>query len=302
MNSTSPLEVPEILLMVGYFLDQHEAVTCFRVCKEWHETLACLVWRKVYIIGTKSYPRMVGPDPKSLKNNRRFVQELQLNHDKYGDFVSEYMNLQSLSLCGINHAPKSRSRIANPASLIACNNSLVKLRVQDLQGRLFRPFWQNVSSLPNLTSLYVERIEIPATQSNDFWEACRRLEDLSLIHSSFDGGYFGKVTMSFDHLKSLTIMSDYPGDDTIYLRLVQQCPMLEKFNLEVAGPSQAYEPIHQYFSDEAVPTLKELNLHRRRKEILLAGYTLDGCYANGHRASQYLTKAVTISQRKLGTL
>ncbi|GJJ72810.1 hypothetical protein EMPS_05168 [Entomortierella parvispora] len=85
-----PLELPEIVMVVGKYLSPTDVTTCLRVCHLWYHVLVPRIWSNIEFLnsGASRLPLRIGPAYSSLVR-RVYVQ----NHDRGEVFFPNLNNL-----------------------------------------------------------------------------------------------------------------------------------------------------------------------------------------------------------------
>jgi hypothetical protein len=165
MANISPLDVPEIRILVSRFLTHTDLVCCLQVCKVWRSSYLPLIWSKASL-------RQDGLNPTkdSLSHQRELVKDLSYDFGVGPECLSiEFPNLKRLEV---------RS----------------KFRTQ---------LWRFPCGLSNLRELRLEGLEFTAEDTTTFWNLCTQLE--SLRADKLVVAHLSEKSVAFDRLVNLSL-------------------------------------------------------------------------------------------------
>ncbi|KAG0100334.1 hypothetical protein BGZ93_002203 [Podila epicladia] len=93
----SPLDLPEIRAIIGFFLGQSDLVRCSMVCKAWQDSFYALIWRDIVRTLRRSPPTML------IHKNARHIRTLKYDFFQLGlepDVSKDLCRLERLTLPG----------------------------------------------------------------------------------------------------------------------------------------------------------------------------------------------------------
>ncbi|KAG0046878.1 hypothetical protein BGZ83_007971 [Gryganskiella cystojenkinii] len=88
------LAIPEILILIGQWLDKRSLVPCIQVCKEWRQVFLGLLWKFIDIAWK------TGPDSSTLSTHSSLVHTLILTTDDFSCYST--IHLPSLTILEID--------------------------------------------------------------------------------------------------------------------------------------------------------------------------------------------------------
>ncbi|KAK3810325.1 MAG: hypothetical protein J3Q66DRAFT_65430 [Benniella sp.] len=243
----TPLELPEIRITIGKFLDRSDLVQCLYVCRAWHDSFLPLVWSTVSICSDT--PR---PNVEAFNQNSRFIRNLTYDVDSWGVYASTHCRDLSTLLvhCTWNEPP-----------VIAQYDKLRDLSIQNIkQLRLdIFPLWRPSNSFQNLSSLTLEVVDIDPAGADDFWDQCTRLKSLSIIVSSIPR--LPNKSMKFERLRKLRLMPRFGHLLELWQDFITQCPSLISLNWDCGREtSVAMDNFIAQLTKGTWPNLCELGL------------------------------------------
>ncbi|ORZ19213.1 hypothetical protein BCR41DRAFT_351762 [Lobosporangium transversale] len=176
-NKLNPLESPEIVSLVGEFLDQDDLLSCIRVSKIFHNTLVKALWKKIIV-------KSRYPSGEALQNYKQHIEDLSL----YGNFPKEYALLQGcVRLKRIGYYPGVSQDSLTPnqlSNLIKAHSStIIELRLyysrlQDIWGALLKCTY--------LENLIIREVYILDDEIDLFFQVCKKLRCLDMTNVTID--------------------------------------------------------------------------------------------------------------------
>ena len=231
-----PLEIPEITVHVTSYLCDKDLTSCVRVSKSWRDMFIPHRWRVVRKLhkwsdGLGSFSDF-GPDAEAHYKHRHFVQDLYL-HDLFHDGdVCTHPILRNLD---IDFGPHNSWRLNGRSfdwDLTTVSPLLQHLSLTNVN--MEPQSCQRLSEHPHLRSMVLQRSDVMTDGVQEFWEACKNLESLSMEEVRFTGNRSPIPTDTvFARMRTL-IMKDVRNlGHSQQMSLVFQCPVLESFELRI---------------------------------------------------------------------
>ncbi|GJJ70428.1 hypothetical protein EMPS_02777 [Entomortierella parvispora] len=172
-----PLQIPEVLLQVGAFLNISDLRSCLRVCVAFRHTLAPLIWSTPQLKDDQD--RLVPRE--SVQANAHLVENFPLICEPDGRYLSTYAtmrfpNLKKLVIVGSPAMGVSHWRSAMsgplPRFIQRHRETVQLLQLSNLNSGVdtFK-FWTSLSKAPCLSELLIDHSVIAGDQSlRAFWE------------------------------------------------------------------------------------------------------------------------------------
>ncbi|KAF9363057.1 hypothetical protein BGX34_005004 [Mortierella sp. NVP85] len=227
MPPKNPLEIPEITDQVASLLQCNDLARCVRVSKNWRDIFLPHRWRTVRV-GFEDYRNRTGyfgPKEDDAYNHRYLIQDLCLMGVFAGLVGHDYPNLRRLWI--------SRGDAKNALSLDLIKMSPFLVHLDMAAVKVAPTFWEALSSLSHIRSLYLYDFKMDADSAPRFWQACKQLENLEMMNVTLDRG--APRDMEFNRLRTLSMMMTFVLDEAEQLSLALQSPNLETFEWDI-GP------------------------------------------------------------------
>ncbi|ORZ28848.1 hypothetical protein BCR41DRAFT_417958 [Lobosporangium transversale] len=166
----SPLDIPEIISLIGEHLNRRDLINCIRVSKVFHRALIRSRWREINIVCKY-------PTGEALENNKKYIEELRFE----SRFPKEYGLLKGcdrLQFIDYKREFGTSSQLNYLSNLIKAHYStLTRICFDDIQSS--HEFWGALLECTNL-----KRLEVSYTRIKDevgpFLQVCKGLARLTL--------------------------------------------------------------------------------------------------------------------------
>ncbi|KAG0006472.1 hypothetical protein BGZ65_007555 [Modicella reniformis] len=266
MPLETPLEIPEIMLLVASCLRDEELAQCLRVSRTWRDLFRPLRWREVRV-GHKfreppfnssgDYPRCFGPRPVDIYHHRDLILDLTLFGDTAGLDKYNYPNLHKLAIdytCGTGDSEQKVD-----LALTEMFPSLIDLRFEKVPVGVTS--WITLFAHHHIRILTLCNILVNTDDAPTFWKACAKLENLEMDRVIIQGGRI-PADMMFDRMRTLYVWEAKEMDETSLIDLALRCPKLEELILAtvVISPDTPPKPINLPIPKECWPHLENLQL------------------------------------------
>ncbi|ORY95980.1 hypothetical protein BCR41DRAFT_365071 [Lobosporangium transversale] len=170
----NPLEIPELISLVGGYLSRNDLCSCIRVSKLFHDTLIKYVWRRI-TVGCRRQSQSCYPTKKALKSHKKYIEELVF----YYRFPDRFMSLQGCDrLRSIEYSYESLSSQSQILNLIKSHSStIVKLKV-DCSS--LREIWRTLLGCAHLEDLAISTTYISGDEVDLFFQVFKKLKRLDM--------------------------------------------------------------------------------------------------------------------------
>ncbi|ORZ28865.1 hypothetical protein BCR41DRAFT_6943 [Lobosporangium transversale] len=177
----NPLELPEIILLLGDFLERNDLLNCIRVSKTFHSTLIRRIWKDIRVV----VPDSVYPTGETLQKHKKYIEAITFRSDNFADLMKcfdipyEYWSLQGcdrlqfIAFEGWGHEPNDdlKPLLKNHSSTIT------KLCLYDAETS--RELWETLLGCTNLEHLEVSSVDID-DEIDVFLQVCKKIKYLYL--------------------------------------------------------------------------------------------------------------------------
>ncbi|ORZ28814.1 hypothetical protein BCR41DRAFT_344114 [Lobosporangium transversale] len=224
----NPLDIPEIILLIGGFLSRKDLLNCIRVSKTFHGALIGFIWRKI-IISYRGHPT-----GEALQNNKKYIEEIF-----FQDCIpEEYTTLHGcdrLQFIANDTYSCSPQQVKFSGLLRAHNSTITGVRLTSIQSspELFKLLLE----CSNLKHLKLSKISIN-DEVDLFFQVCKRLRRLDLDNTSIHQLPIGFLdsetseyilsnirTLSIDHVNIVNPPHPYASPYCLGI-LTRRCPGL----------------------------------------------------------------------------
>ncbi|ORZ28855.1 hypothetical protein BCR41DRAFT_344187 [Lobosporangium transversale] len=183
----NPLDIPEILSLIGSFLDRKDILNCIRVSKTFHNVLVGSLWRIINVCKSR-YPASI-----ALQRHKGCIEEIRFEYD----FVPEEFG--SLRGCDrlqcIDYQGISLSEPIHFLNLIKAHNSVITRFLLKIT-LAWRELWEILLGCVNLNHLTALHTRI-GDEVNIFFQVCKNV------------GYLGLFSVSIYQLPVDFLSNDY---------------------------------------------------------------------------------------------
>ncbi|KAI8596022.1 hypothetical protein EDD21DRAFT_389585 [Dissophora ornata] len=232
MHKNTPLDIPEIRLIVASYLKKPDLANCLRVCRAWYEAMLPVVWKETTIDcgpGGKSLQK--GPLPDILQARRFLVKTLHI-----ADYPARYP-FTCPALHTLNLSPReyrNRRHLGSnpgvyPSLFLDLNTSIVKLHLTGMDKFVQPGLWKALVRLIHLKEMHLSISDVLEEDMNRFWTLFQQLAILQLSEVEFisEALILAKEAV-FPQMRVLgltKIMGMSPEDQ---LALLRRCPYLQE--------------------------------------------------------------------------
>ncbi|KAF9191165.1 hypothetical protein BGZ50_009599 [Haplosporangium sp. Z 11] len=174
------LDLPEIRLLIGMYLDHHELTQCIRVCATWHASFIHFLWGTVEVNITSGEPY---PTVDAITKHRTLIKDLTIwtDYSTVRSLTQTYPRLEYLS---INSGVENGALLSD---LLDLNPTITTLEMYNID-----------SSDHNLRKLELDLPESPDIhQQLQFIRLCTNLVNLDwALFYDTDAAFFDSLTCS----------------------------------------------------------------------------------------------------------
>ncbi|KAF9938950.1 hypothetical protein BGZ65_011838 [Modicella reniformis] len=169
MISANAPDVCNVFHVLAQFLTQDDHGRCLRVCQQWHKALLPSLWANLEL---QDEDFATPPPLEALDKHRHLVERLTIYYNVPAEYYAvHFPNLQALEINELHrYCP----------TVLAQHWTLKELVLLGLDGGLKPDFWETVSTLPRLATLYVMNLNFDGTELYDFYKCCERLVSLTI--------------------------------------------------------------------------------------------------------------------------
>ncbi|KAF9202044.1 hypothetical protein BGZ49_007763 [Haplosporangium sp. Z 27] len=254
-NNSSPLELPEVVLLLGTYLSKPDLVKCVRVSKTWNAALKPYLWDQLSLDREKCRQ---GLDLAPLERNRHFIHSITtLFIEDFRRLVPVCPNLKSFDISlGF---PDDEMIIKHELEVLFSKNpSVISIQIRNfiVDWSLFR----NLVNIKHLSLINCKASRFPLDLDVYLGQLCsNRLESLKLKLVSFES--IRNQDLTLHSLRELVLdrIRTTPGGQE--LEIARRCPNLESFTLRLKYENS--EIIVEAFTNLVVagtwPKLQKLN-------------------------------------------
>ncbi|KAF9372179.1 hypothetical protein CPB97_001410 [Podila verticillata] len=245
--------IPEILLLIGNYLDKKDQASCTLVSRHWSNVFCPLVWRDVVYKGEVPGMTFRLPSIADLVKYSGYVRSLDIQRGHVIEWLGGHVfeHLESLHLQG----SLLRTDDTIPAFMVRHASTLKRLQLLHF-GLLFdaSEFWSAVDTISQLDTLRMVGIESLAGMDDAsnacLWRACTRLRSLELS------------SVTIPHMP--TLLSANPQH---HISVVSPLQSLRLFNASTGSPNAGYDFIQK------CPELRSLDYYSRRDVFPVYDFT-----------------------------
>ncbi|ORZ04713.1 hypothetical protein BCR41DRAFT_362556 [Lobosporangium transversale] len=174
----NPFSIPEIISLVGGFLDLADLLSCIRVSKAFHNTLVKPIWKRV-TVGSAYHTE---PTFEAVQNHKKHIEKLEF----YNIFPKEYRSMQGcdrLKYIGYYvRFSQDSSALSNLSNLIRAHSSTItelRFYYSEIQG-----LWRTLLECTHLEVLSICEIQIHKDEVDLFFQVCKKIRDLRMTSVS----------------------------------------------------------------------------------------------------------------------
>ncbi|ORZ29089.1 hypothetical protein BCR41DRAFT_344525 [Lobosporangium transversale] len=238
----NPLVIPEIILILGDFLDDRDLPCCIRVSKTFYNTLSKTLWRNINVKSRWRWP--CNPSKEALQNNKKYIEKISLQNI----IPKEIMSLRGCDrLYSIEYERerhlKIRPDLRGLSDLLKAYSSTI--RELSCNGiPIPQGFWQVLLECTNLSLIKVNEVLISSGGVELFLQLCKRVRNLDLrlvrisqLPADFITDSTGKYILTNVQKLDLgpvkILHSPFPYKPSYCIgTLVRRCPNLRSFTFD----------------------------------------------------------------------
>ncbi|KAF9935942.1 hypothetical protein BGZ65_002858, partial [Modicella reniformis] len=216
MQSTHPLEIPEIVSYVTLYVRKRDLTVCALVSKTWYQAFNPFIWHDI----SWNYGRPFLPE--AIHRHTQLVKTFKANHriDERKELLDlRFPNLVSLDL-PINRLEEDMKEWVHAHSSL----TYLRLNASDLNP----VFWNTLLGYRHLKSLRVWHLDLRRKDVDTFWELCSHLERLELFYPKITHPT-NTLSMEFPSIKEFKLWYHSVEVGVFFLTVMQRCPSLTSF-------------------------------------------------------------------------
>ncbi|ORZ04333.1 hypothetical protein BCR41DRAFT_401190 [Lobosporangium transversale] len=265
----NPFGIPEILSLVGDYLDRSDLLHCIRVSKAFHNTLVKFIWKKIQ---TGSHSKE--PTFEALQNYKEHIEELVF----YNIFPQKFRLLQGCKrLKYINCSMRSSQDFSIPndlSNLIKAHRSTITKFLFEFKCPGLQEIWGALMECTHLEYLKIYGSQISSDETDLFFQVCKKVKHLDMSHvcihqlpSDFmddnaDNFIFPNINaLYFHHTKISNPPHPYTSSYCLGM-LTRRCPRLR--SLVVAGNQYDFYREAFLYRPFALPDLSKIWLYNMK--------------------------------------
>ncbi|ORZ09422.1 hypothetical protein BCR41DRAFT_358682, partial [Lobosporangium transversale] len=167
----NPLDISEIVLHVGDFLERDALLRCIRISRTFHDTLVKSIWKKITIEAHARYPT-----GEALQNYKKYIEELKFNES----FSEEYLSLQgcsrlrSIECSGVWSSP-SPDQVFDLIKPHSSTITKLSFKFSNLRNK-----WGTLLGCTRLEALDIYHTHILEDEFAQFFQICHKVRWLHL--------------------------------------------------------------------------------------------------------------------------
>ncbi|ORZ04718.1 hypothetical protein BCR41DRAFT_362557 [Lobosporangium transversale] len=261
----NPLCIPEIVLLIGSYLEWTDLSRCIRVSRIFHDTLVKTIWKKITVSGRSSYPTS-----EALRRYKEYIECLEFHHI----FPKEYMTLHGCGrlrqiTCNMDSSVDSSTR-NDLSNLIKVHSSTITEFRSECSS--LREIWEALLKCTHLENLAIHGTDILEDEVDLFFQVCKNIGALDMsevliaqLPSDFLDNRSGKFI--FPNISAVRFFdtqivdSPHPHTSSVCLgMLTRRCPRLRSLD--------------HYNSNIKAQPRKRMNIDFYRTVFLHHPYTL----------------------------
>ncbi|KAG0265598.1 hypothetical protein BG011_004389 [Mortierella polycephala] len=222
------LDLPEILLLIGMYLDHRELTQCIRVCAAWHASFVHFIWSTVEVIDASGEPY---PAINAIIKHRTLIKDLTMwtDYSTIESLTQTYPRLERLSI--ISDAESGARYVASGAllsDLLDLNPTIMTLEMNDIEPSDFVWDMSSIDTLPCLKQLDIYDSIFPKekTALQSLYRTCCRLHTLAFHYTPIPQSFIDICSSDIYALKGLRKLElDVPESPNIHhqLQFIQLC-------------------------------------------------------------------------------
>ncbi|KAF9936210.1 hypothetical protein BGZ65_002665 [Modicella reniformis] len=213
MQSTHPLEIPEIVSQVASYVRKHTLKGCALVSTTWYQAFNPLIWRDISWKNARPFLEAIHPHTQLV---RTFKADHGINERRKEFLDLRFPNLVSLDLPVTPLEEDTKEWVLGHSSL-----TFLRLR----GNKLSSVFWNTLLGFRHLEDLTVFYPKLSRKDIDTFWQLCTHLERLELFHPEIPhpGNMF---SLEFPSIKEFKLRYVVYEVEIFFLKFMQRCPSL----------------------------------------------------------------------------
>jgi len=225
--SLNPLQLPEVIVQLGYYLEGSDLINAFLVNHTWHSLLEPFLWHTTKLPSEWALERTPDryPSRESIRRNCHWIRSLFCPESPLlKELVPACTNLQVLE---INIVTQMIILLLyqNAHSLVSLTRQATVHQPTQQSGLQLKLFTA-IASLIRLQHLRLERLEVTGEERDAFLETCQRLE--TLFMTAFIWNIPDTCPIEFPFIQQLTFIKN-KMNPTLELEFVARCPKVRFF-------------------------------------------------------------------------
>ncbi|ORZ09423.1 hypothetical protein BCR41DRAFT_358683 [Lobosporangium transversale] len=202
--NSNPLDIPEIVSLVGRFLDYDDCLRCIRVSKTFHNTLAKAIWRDICVDADSTYP-----SGEALYNYKKYIEDLTF----FYYFPEDYLSLQGCDrLQSIRCEVQRKSDLRQISDLIDSHSSTITYLTFTCPS--LGDIWEPLLKCTRLEVLSVSKTRIFENEIDQFFQVFKQIKYLNMTDASIS-------QLPSDFLGDEADKYIFPNMSTLYLHNVR---------------------------------------------------------------------------------
>ncbi|KAF9181269.1 DNA mismatch repair ATPase msh1 [Haplosporangium sp. Z 11] len=225
----NPIQLPELLILIGQHLSQDDLTSCVRVCHAWHDAIEPLLWTSVNSRADKT----------AVVNNIHRVQSIDIDDASFTILVNPLLLLHNqLIHFSVNQLSQEVQQI-----LVHNSESLQSFTCRNLDNhnRIFLTIWDILANISHLSALHLARPLIQQVHFESFSGICERLTSLTLISADIYSQLCSPTMRPLLKMRRLELNRNN-ASARAQLQFIEQCPNLEHlaWRLVQANAAQSF--------------------------------------------------------------
>ncbi|KAF9433788.1 hypothetical protein BGZ76_008971 [Entomortierella beljakovae] len=254
----NPLDITEIRLYVGYYLECKDLFSCLLVCAAWSDTFIPLLYTKLSICDRRTRPPL-----DSLKKYIDIPRRLHF----FGDAGLRYYSIEFSSLTVLSLDNDSHGVEITPAYVKLIQKNSETLREFNIARHPVvstTTIWEALLQCPKLNTLNICQYSIHNVDLELFWRVCTKVEKLTLLSVEFvsDDTPTSSLPQEFPKLTSLALLKPTRFSWQDQLQLITKSKNLTKLRWNPES-SRGHMDVQDYLamiSSDALRNVRELEM------------------------------------------
>ncbi|KAF9936211.1 hypothetical protein BGZ65_002666 [Modicella reniformis] len=246
MQSTHPLEIPEIISCVASYVRKHNLKACALVSKTWYQAFNPFIWHD--ITWNRGRRRL----PVAIHRHTQLVKTLKAKHN-----LKETKELLDLIFPNLASLDLTYALADDMKKWVLGHSSVTRLSLH--ASGLNPVFWNTLLGFRHLKDLTVWHLDLGRKDVDTFWQLCTHLERLKLSYAKMTHAGNNTLSMAFPSIKDLEL-SNCDDEVKVFLMLMQRCPSLTSLRIEGMNNLKFISSFSELVAAETWPHLHSLTL------------------------------------------